>query len=251
MAKKSMAKKKAMRTSRKRGSSNSVVVDIHSHNAYLDAPPASFSRLKPLKAKTTSQSQYISAIKSNKLTFGTGPAGTGKSYCAGALAAEALHSKQIERIIISRPAVEAGENMGFLPGDLQEKFDPYFDAFRDCLIDCLGKGVVECGIKNDRIVVSPLAYLRGKTFNNAFVVLDEAQNCTKAQLKMFLTRIGENCRVVVNGDIRQSDIGHTSGLQDAIDRLGGLEGVYVHQFSREDIVRSGLVKDIIERYERT
>ena len=135
MAKKSMAKKKAMRTSRKRGSSNSVVVDIHSHNAYLDAPPASFSRLKPLKAKTTSQSQYISAIKSNKLTFGTGPAGTGKSYCAGALAAEALHSKQIERIIISRPAVEAGENMGFLPGDLQEKFDPYFDAFRDCLID--------------------------------------------------------------------------------------------------------------------
>ena len=245
-----MAKKKAMRTSRKRGSSNSVVVDIHSHNAYLDAQPTSFSPKKPLQAKTQSQSQYIAAIKSNKLTFGTGPAGTGKSYCAGALAAEELQSRRIERIIISRPAVEAGENMGFLPGDLQEKFDPYFDAFRDCLIDRLGKGVVECGIKNDRIVVSPLAYLRGKTFNDAFVVLDEAQNCTKAQLKMFLTRIGENCRVVVNGDIRQSDIGHSSGLQDAIDRLGGLEGVYVHQFGHEDIVRSGLVKDIIERYEQ-
>lgn len=256
MAKKSMAKKKAMRTSRKRGSSNSVVVDIHSHDAYLDAQLTSFSpsksfKAKTLKAKTQSQSQYISAIKSNKLTFGIGPAGTGKSYCAGALAAEELENRRIERIIISRPAVEAGENMGFLPGDLQEKFDPYFDAFRDCLIDRLGKGVVECGIKNDRIVVSPLAYLRGKTFNDAFVVLDEAQNCTRAQLKMFLTRIGENCRVVVNGDIRQSDIGHSSGLQDAIDRLGGLEGVYVHEFGREDIVRSGLVKDIIERYEST
>ena len=139
--------------------------------------------------------------------------------------------------------------MGFLPGDLQEKFDPYFDAFRDCLIDRLGKGAVECGVKNDRIVVSPLAYLRGKTFNDAFVVLDEAQNCTAAQLKMFLTRIGENCRVVVNGDIRQSDIGHQSGLQDAIDRLGHLNSIYVHEFEHQDIVRSGLVKDIIECYE--
>ncbi|MDH5472209.1 MAG: PhoH family protein [Gammaproteobacteria bacterium] len=249
MAKKSVAKKKAMRTSRKRGSSNSVVVDIHSHNAFINAQLTPPSRSRPLQAKTKSQAQYIAAIKSNKLTFGTGPAGTGKSYCAGAIAAEELESRRIERIIISRPAVEAGENLGFLPGNLEEKFDPYFDAFRDCLIDRLGKGVVECGIKNGRIVVSPLAYLRGKTFNDAFVVLDEAQNCTKAQLKMFLTRIGENCRVVVNGDIRQSDIGHKSGLQDAIDRLGGVEGVYVHEFSREDIVRSGLVRDIIDRYE--
>ncbi|MDH5764751.1 MAG: PhoH family protein [Gammaproteobacteria bacterium] len=250
MAKKNVARKKAMRTSRKRGSNNSVVVDINTHNAYLNAQLTSPPPSKPFKARTKSQSQYIAGIKSNKLTFGIGPAGTGKSYCAGALAAEELESRRIDRIIISRPAVEAGENMGFLPGDLQEKFDPYFDAFRDCLIDRLGKGVVECGIKNDRIVVSPLAYLRGKTFNDAFVVLDEAQNCTQMQLKMFLTRIGENCRVVVNGDIRQSDIGCKSGLRDAIDRLGGIEGVYVHEFYHEDIVRSGLVKDIIQCYEQ-
>jgi len=188
-------------------------------------------------------------MKAHKLTFGTGPAGTGKSYCAGALAAEELEARRVDRIIISRPAVEAGESMGFLPGDLHEKFDPYFDAFRDCLNERLGRGAVDCGLKNGRIVVSPLAYLRGKTFNDAFVVLDEAQNCTRAQLKMFLTRIGENCRVVVNGDIKQSDIGSHSGLQDAIDRLRGVASVYVHEFCRDDIVRSGLVKDILIRYE--
>jgi len=249
MAKRSAAQKKAIRQARKRGPTNSVVIDIHSHNPYIETQSNSHRKAPPLKARTQSQGQYIAAIKSHKLTFGIGPAGTGKSYCAGALAAEELESRRIERIIITRPAVEAGENLGFLPGDLQEKFDPYFDAFRDCLNERLGKGVVDCGLKNDRIVVSPLAYLRGKTFNDAFVVLDEAQNCTRGQLKMFLTRIGENCRVVVNGDIRQSDIGHKSGLQDAIDRLRDLDSVYVHQFEREDIVRSGLVKDIIECYE--
>ena len=248
MARRSAAQKKAQRQSRKRGTANSVVVDINSHHPYLETqitPKAA----PPLQAKTQSQGQYIAAIKSHKLTFGTGPAGTGKSYCAGAIAAEELESRRIEKIVISRPAVEAGENMGFLPGDLHEKFDPYFDAFRDCLNERLGKGVVDCGLKNGRIVVSPLAYLRGKTFNDAFVVLDEAQNCTRSQLKMFLTRIGENCRIVVNGDIRQSDIGNQSGLQDAIDRLGDLDSVYVHQFEHDDIVRSGLVKDIIQRYE--
>lgn len=249
MAKRSAVQKKAMRAARKRGADDSVVVNINSRNTYYDNVSSSNKAAPPLKAKNKSQASYISAIKAHKLTFGVGPAGTGKSYCAGALAAEELENRRIDKIIISRPAVEAGENMGFLPGDLQEKFDPYFDAFRDCLIDRLGKGVVECALKNGRIVVSPLAYLRGKTFNDAFVVLDEAQNCTRSQLKMFLTRIGENCRVVVNGDIRQTDIGNGSGLQDAIDRLGSLDSVYVHEFTHEDIVRSGLVKDIIERYE--
>lgn len=249
MAKRSAAQKKAMRAARKRGSDDSVVININSRNTYYDTVSSSNHAPPPLTAKNKSQASYISAIKAHKLTFGIGPAGTGKSYCAGALAAEELENRRIEKIIISRPAVEAGENMGFLPGDLHEKFDPYFDAFRDCLIERLGKGVVECALKNGRIVVSPLAYLRGKTFNDAFVVLDEAQNCTRSQLKMFLTRIGENCRVVVNGDIRQSDIGSGSGLQDAIDRLGGLDSVYVHEFGREDIVRSGLVRDIIDRYE--
>lgn len=249
MARKSVAQKKSVRQSRKKVIDKHNVVDINSRNSFIDTQAISARKAPPLKAKTASQGQYILAIKSNKLTFGIGPAGTGKSYCAGAVAAEELENRRVEKIIISRPAVEAGENMGFLPGDLHEKFDPYFDAFRDCLNERLGKGVVECGLKNDRIVVSPLAYLRGKTFNDAFVVLDEAQNCTAAQLKMFLTRIGENCRVVVNGDIRQSDIGSKSGLKDAVDRLGHLDSVYVHQFEREDIVRSGLVKDIIQCYE--
>ena len=249
MSRKSAAQKRSSRSSRKRGPDTSVVVDINSHNSFYDSYPSTRKPSTPLQPKTQSQSQYISAIKSHKLTFGIGPAGTGKSYCAGAIASEELESRRIEKIIISRPAVEAGENMGFLPGDLHEKFDPYFDAFRDCLNERLGKGVVECGLKNGRIVVSPLAYLRGKTFNDAFVVLDEAQNCTQSQLKMFLTRIGENCRVVVNGDIRQSDIGSASGLQDAINRLSGVNSIYVHEFEHDDIVRSGMVKDILLRYE--
>ena len=249
MARRSNSQRKTTKASRRRGPDSSVVVDINSYNSFLETHPVSAKAAPPLQAKTQSQGQYIAAIKAHKLTFGVGPAGTGKSYCAGAIAAEELESRRIEKIIISRPAVEAGENMGFLPGDLQEKFDPYFDAFRDCLNERLGKGFVECGLKNGRIVVAPLAYLRGKTFNDAFVVLDEAQNCTRNQLKMFLTRIGENCRVVVNGDINQSDIGSQSGLQDAIDRLCGLHSVYVHKFEHDDIVRSGLVKDILLSYE--
>lgn len=248
MAKRSNAQKRAIRQARKRGSGESVVVDIHSRSTFIETK-TSIPKAPPLKPKNSSQAQYITAIKSHKLTFGVGPAGTGKSYCAGAIAAEELESRRIERIIITRPAVEAGENLGFLPGDLQEKFDPYFDAFRDCLNERLGKGVVDCGLKNGRIVVSPMAYLRGKTFNDAFVVLDEAQNCTRGQLKMFLTRIGENCRVVVNGDIRQTDIGHHSGLEDCIQRLADIDSVHVHEFVHGDIVRSGLVKDIISRYE--
>lgn len=250
MPRRSASQKRAAKQARKRNSDSSVVVDIKSRNSFIETQTITARAAPPLQAKTLSQGQYITAIKSHKLTFGTGPAGTGKSYVAGAIAAEELEARRIEKIIITRPAVEAGENMGFLPGDLQEKFDPYFDAFRDCLIERLGKGAVECGLKNDRIVVAPMAYLRGKTFNDAFVVLDEAQNCTKAQLKLFLTRIGENCRVVVNGDIRQSDIGNQSGLQDAINRLGHLNSVYVHVFEHGDIVRSGLVKDIIECYEK-
>lgn len=250
MSRRNSSQKRAAKQSRKRNADASVVVDIKSRHSFIETQSIPAKAAPPLQAKTQSQAQYISAIKSHKLTFGTGPAGTGKSYVAGAIAAEELEARRIEKIIITRPAVEAGENMGFLPGDLHEKFDPYFDAFRDCLNERLGKGAVECGLKNDRIVVSPLAYLRGKTFNDAFVVLDEAQNCTAAQLKMFLTRIGENCRVVVNGDIRQSDIGNQSGLQDAINRLGHLSAVYVHTFKHEDIVRSGLVKDIIACYEK-
>lgn len=205
---------------------------------------------QPLRAKTQAQQEYINAIKNHVLTFGIGPAGTGKSYCAGALAADALETGQIERIILTRPAVEAGESLGFLPGDLDEKFSVYIDAFRDILNERLGAGTVDYCLKHGRIVAAPLAFLRGKTFSDkTFVILDEAQNTSVAQMKMFLTRIGEGCKVVINGDVNQSDIRGKNGLADAINLLDDLSDVYIHEFERPDIVRSGLVREIIDRYE--
>lgn len=204
----------------------------------------------PLEARTKAQKRYLCAIKSNCLTFGIGPAGTGKSYCATAMAAEALANGRIERIILTRPAVEAGEQLGHLPGDLDEKFSVYIDPFRDILNERLGKGAVEYHLRHGRVVAAPLAFMRGKTFgSDTFVILDEAQNTSIAQMKMFLTRIGEDCKVVVNGDVNQSDIRGRNGLEDAIARLRGLPGVCIHEFQREDIVRSGLVRAVIDRYE--
>ena len=264
MAKRSQARRKAFqrqnyeetgyrdrknRNGRRQDTDSAVVVDLnaraHLHTAYA-APrvPA------PLEARTPSQKRCIAAIRQHMLTFGIGPAGTGKSYCAGALAAQALEEGQIDRILLTRPAVEAGEQLGFLPGDLQEKFSPYIDAFRDILNARLGAGTVDYCLRHGRIIASPLAFMRGKTFDErTFVVLDEAQNTTPAQMKMFLTRIGEGARVVVNGDVKQSDIRGCNGLADAVERLSGLPGVYVHRFEREDIVRIGLVREIIDRYE--
>src|SRR5690606_26101876 len=205
---------------------------------------------QPLRAFNEAQQRYINAIKSHALTFGIGPAGTGKSYCAGALAAEALESGRIERIILTRPAVEAGEQLGFLPGELEDKYAVYIEAFRDILNERLGRGVVDYCLRHGRIVGAPLAYMRGKTFSEStFVILDEAQNTTPAQMKMFLTRIGEKARIVINGDIRQSDIRGPNGLEDAIARVRGLPGVHVHSFERNDIVRSGMVRHILDRYE--
>jgi len=227
-----------------------IIVDLNIRNSGLGTVYATPRVAAPLEARTPAQKRYINAIRNHSLTFGIGPAGTGKSYCAGALAAQALEAGAIDRIILTRPAVEAGEQLGFLPGDLNEKFSPYIDAFRDILNARLGAGTVDYCLRHGRIIASPLAYMRGKTFDSrTFVVLDEAQNTTPAQMKMFLTRIGEDSRVVVNGDIRQSDIRGPNGLADAIGRLDGLPGVYVHRFEREDIVRSGLVREIIDRYE--
>ena len=226
------------------------IVEIKSRSQQVEtaySPPRS---PQPLRAKNHAQQQYITAIKNHALTFGIGPAGTGKSYCAGALAAEALESGRIERIILTRPAVESGENLGFLPGDLDQKFSVYIDAFRDILNERLGAGTVDYCLRHGRIVAAPLAFMRGKTFNSkTFVILDEAQNTSLAQMKMFLTRIGEDCKVVINGDVQQSDIRGPNGLADAVRRLGNLPNVYVHEFERDDIVRSGLVRDIIDRYE--
>lgn len=226
------------------------VVEINPALPHLDTAYAAQRTLLPLTARTPAQQRYISAIRHHCLTFGIGPAGTGKSYCAAALAAEALESGQIERIILTRPAVEAGEQLGFLPGAVDEKFAVYIEAFRDILNERLGPGTVDYCIRHGRIVAAPLAFMRGKTFNSKhFVILDEAQNTSIAQMKMFLTRISEDCKVVVNGDVKQSDIRGPNGLADAIDRLAGLRHVCIHEFDRQDIVRSGLVREIIDRYE--
>ena len=243
-------------------SEDNVVIDFHS-SPYNDSyHPAhsqqSFShqskssaaiKLKPIQAKNKAQDLFMSAIKTHTLIFGLGPAGTGKSYCTAAMAAQALLSGDIDRVIFTRPAVEAGNSMGFLPGKLDEKFDPYFSAFKSCLISNAGKGVVECAIKNGNIAVEPLAYMRGKTFNRAFIVLDEAQNCTPEEIKMFMTRIGIQSTIVINGDLSQKDIRCYSGLHDAISRVHSVKGVYVHEFEYQDIVRSDIVKDIIMCYD--
>lgn len=221
--------------------------DNHSHSPQYNSssPP------KKIKAKNVSQDRFMSAIKTHTLVFGLGPAGTGKSYCTAAMAAESLMSGDIDRVVFTRPAVEAGNSLGFLPGKLDEKFDPYFSAFKSCLINNAGRGVIECALKNGNITVEPLAYMRGKTFNRSFVVLDEAQNCTPEEIKMFMTRIGKQSTIVINGDLSQADIKCYSGLYDAITRVHQVKGVYVHEFSYEDIVRSDIVKDIIMCYDDT
>jgi len=237
-------------------SEDNVIIDYRSSphsNPDLYPPSRSYkstsSPPKPIQAQTKAQDKFLSAIKTHTLVFGLGPAGTGKSYCAAAMAAEALISGDIDRIIFTRPAVEAGNSLGFLPGKLEEKFDPYFSAFKSCLISNAGKGIIECALKNGNITVEPLAYMRGKTFNRAFVVLDEAQNCTPDEMKMFMTRIGKQSTIVINGDLGQADIRCYSGLHDAIKRVHNVKGVYVHEFDYNDIVRSDIVKDIIMCYD--
>jgi phosphate starvation-inducible PhoH-like protein len=206
--------------------------------------------VKPIEGKTETQKRYINAIKNFKLIFATGSAGTGKTWLATALAAQALLNDRTEGIILTRPAVEAGESLGFLPGEIEEKFEPYLQPFKQVLYERLGKGKAEYMIKAGKIKAIPLAYLRGMTFRNCFVILDEAQNTSPTQMKMFLTRIGENCTVVVNGDTSQQDIRGESGLTDAIERLSYIPSVKIIEFKKEDIVRSGLVQEIVEAYEQ-
>jgi phosphate starvation-inducible PhoH-like protein len=212
--------------------------------------PRKKKNLKPLEAKTQAQGHYIISMESNQLTFGVGPAGTGKTYVCTRLAAEALQAGDIEKIIVTRPAVEAGGGLGFLPGTIQEKFAPYFAPFRAVLDEVFGPAAVDNMIKNGKIEIAPLEYLRGTTFKNAFVILDEAQNTTPGQMKLFLSRIGEYTTVVVNGDITQKDIEGDCGMSDAMDRLEGLDSVEIVEFDEDDIVRSGLVREIIKRYRK-
>jgi len=207
---------------------------------------------KPIRARTTNQKKLIEESKINDLVFVIGPAGTGKTYVAIALAVSALKNKQIKRIILSRPAVEAGENLGFLPGDLREKIDPYLQPLYDALLDMLPPKKLEEYLKDGVIQIAPLAFMRGRTLSNAFVILDEAQNTTIPQLKMFLTRMGLNTKFLVTGDITQIDLPRKqhSGLVMALKILKGIEGITTVEFGKEDIVRHRLVRDIVDAYDK-
>jgi len=230
-------------------SDDKVVVDLKRNDPFSKSHDKPSSKTKPFKPQNDAQKQFVSAIKSNTVVFGLGPAGTGKTFCTAAVAAEYLMNGMIDRIVFTRPAVEAGPSMGFLPGKLEDKFDPFFSAFKNCLVQLMGRGVVDCALKNGNITTEPLAYMRGKTFNNALVVLDEAQNCTEAELKMFITRIGKGACFVINGDLDQADIGQHSGLFGTIKRVEAVSQIYVHEFEHDDIVRSGIVKDILCCYQ--
>lgn len=209
------------------------------------------SRGKQIKCKTVGQKTYVDSIKKNTVVFGVGPAGTGKTYLAVCMAVSAFKSRQIEKIILTRPAVEAGEKLGFLPGDLQTKVDPYLRPLYDALQELLGLETYGKLMERGVIEVAPLAYMRGRTLSNAFIILDEAQNTTKEQMKMFLTRMGEGSKMVVTGDVTQIDLdGKDSGLVHATQILEGVEGIGVCRLTAKDVVRHPLVMRIIRAYEK-
>lgn len=210
------------------------------------------SRGKPVKCKTVGQKKYVDAIRENAITFGIGPAGTGKTYLAVCLAVQAYKQKQVDKIILTRPAVEAGEKLGFLPGDLQTKVDPYLRPLYDALQEMLGLETYAKLMERGSIEIAPLAYMRGRTLSNAFVILDEAQNTTREQMKMFLTRLGDGSRMVITGDITQIDLpeGKKSGLSDAARVLKEVEGISIIRLSEKDVVRNPLVMSIVKAYEK-
>ncbi len=226
-------------------------------HAKQDTAPASgpgqiATRRRVVKARTTMQSAYIKAMDTTDLVFGIGPAGTGKTYLAVAYAAHCLERSIVERIILSRPAVEAGERLGFLPGDMREKVDPYLRPLYDALYDVLPPEKVERDLETGVIEIAPLAFMRGRTLANAFVILDEAQNTTSMQMKMFLTRLGENSKMIVTGDPSQVDLppGQVSGLEEAVGLLAGVEGITAVRFTSADVVRRDLVAKIVNAYDK-
>ena len=209
-------------------------------------------RGKTIRPKTLNQKHYVDAIDANTIVFGIGPAGTGKTYLAMAKAVNALQSKQVTRIILTRPAVEAGERLGFLPGTLSEKIDPYLRPLYDALHDMMDPEVIGKLMSDGVIEVAPLAYMRGRSLNDAFIILDEAQNTTAEQMKMFLTRLGFASKIVVTGDVTQVDLpgGATSGLRAAVDILDGIEDIHVSELTSADVVRHRLVSEIVDAYAR-
>ena len=209
-------------------------------------------RGKPIKAKTVGQKHYIKAIEKNTIVLGVGPAGTGKTFLAVAMAVKALRQKSVSRIILTRPAIEAGEKLGFLPGDLQSKIDPYLRPLYDALYEMMGSEAYARYVEKGTIEIAPLAYMRGRTLDDSFIILDEAQNATPEQMKMFLTRLGFNSKVVVTGDLTQTDLpsGQKSGLAAAVKILDGIEDIAIHYFSERDVVRHKIVQKIILAYEK-
>ncbi len=208
------------------------------------------SKGRPVKPKTIGQKQYVDSVMSQMVTIGVGPAGTGKTYLAVAAAVAAFRDKQVNRIILTRPAVEAGERLGFLPGDLQSKVDPYLRPLYDALFDMLGAETYQKYLERGNIEVAPLAYMRGRTLDDSFIILDEAQNTSREQMKMFLTRMGFGSKVVITGDITQIDLpgDKPSGLKEAMKVLRGVEGVGICELSQQDVVRHVMVQRIIEAY---
>ena len=209
------------------------------------------SRGKPIKSKTVGQKKYVDLMKKNTITFGVGPAGTGKTYLAVAIAVNAYKARQVEKIILTRPAVEAGEKLGFLPGDLQEKVNPYLRPLYDALQEMLGVDSYAKMMERGTIEIAPLAYMRGRTLSNAYLILDEAQNTTREQIKMFLTRLGENSKMVITGDLTQIDLpkGHVSGLKHAIRILKDIDDIGIIRLNERDVVRHPLVQKIVKAYE--
>ncbi len=210
------------------------------------------TRGKPIKAKTVGQKKYVDAIRGNTVTLGVGPAGTGKTFLAVAMSVKALRDKEVERIILTRPAVEAGEKLGFLPGDLQNKIDPYLRPLHDALYEMLGPESYSRHVERQTIEIAPLAYMRGRTLDGSFIILDEAQNTTPEQMKMFLTRLGTGSKIVVTGDLTQTDLpaGKRSGLAEAVRILDGIDDIAIHRFTERDVVRHKLVQKIILAYDR-
>ncbi|MDE5557941.1 MAG: PhoH family protein [Ruminococcus sp.] len=207
---------------------------------------------KILRARTVGQKRYVDMIKENTIVLGVGPAGTGKTYLAVAMAVKAFRERKVRKIILTRPAVEAGEKLGFLPGDMQDKVDPYLRPLYDALFDMFGAESFARYMEKGIIEVAPLAYMRGRTLDEAFIILDEAQNTTSEQIKMFLTRLGNESRMVITGDITQIDLPDTkkSGLVEAVKILDGIDDIAIHRFTEKDVVRHKLVQDIIRAYEK-
>ena len=218
----------------------------------LDGSICITGRGKPIKAKTVGQKKYVEAIEKNTITLGIGPAGTGKTFLAVAMAVKALREKRISRILLTRPAIEAGEKLGFLPGDLQSKIDPYLRPLYDALYEMIGTEAYARFVEKGTIEIAPLAYMRGRTLDDSFIILDEAQNATPEQMKMFLTRLGFNSKMVVTGDLTQTDLpsGQKSGLAAAVKILEDIDDIAIHRFSDRDVVRHKLVQKIILAYEK-